>query len=433
MTRVSSNAISSLSLDNRMSHPPKAKAWLIWGMASFFYLYEMILRVSPSVMTHELMRDFDVCCTSLGVLVSFYYYAYVALQIPCGLIVDRIGTRKIITLSALLCAFGTYLFAESHSLITAQFGRFLIGAGSACAFISCLKVTVEWFTPHQFALVAGLTNMMGTLGGTFGGRPLATLVQNYGWRSTTLFLAVLGCFSALIAWIWIEDHPATSKHSATQQVKLWPGLRKIAVNPQIWLAAIAGGFMYLPISAFSELWAVPFLMCSYGINSELASTASIMLFVGMAAGGPFCAGLAKNLQNYVKVMRLSSLITALLFVAIAYAQWIPLSWMFVLLFMAGLTIGGQVLCFTCAKNHSSPEVSGTTMAFTNAVVMMSGVIFQPLLGLILDLAWDGKFSATGARLYSPLSYQISILAVPVCLFLSWYLLRWLQDGYQTEE
>ncbi len=95
-------------------------------------------------------------------------------------------------------------------------------------------------------------------------------------------------------------------------------------------------------------------------------------------------------------------------------------------------IGGQVLCFTCAKDHSTDEVSGTTIAFTNGLVMMSGVLFQPILGLILDLVWDGQLSSTGLRIYSHSCYQISILAVPVCLILSWFLLRSLKDTYSQD-
>jgi hypothetical protein len=132
-------------------------------------------------------------------------------------------------------------------------------------------------------------------------------------------------------------------------------------------------------------------------------------------------------------MRLSALSTAIIFFGISCAQHLPLSLMFGLLFTAGLTIGGQVLCFTCAKNNTTHEISGTTVAFTNAVVMMSGVIFQPLLGLLLDFAWDGNITATGIRIYSHQSYQIAMMAVPVCLFISWILLSWLRDGYSTEE
>ena len=438
MTLPNSNqqqtTISCSRTSIRITDSTPFKAWLVWLTASFFYLYEMVLRVSPSVMTQELMQDFQVSSTALGVLVSFYYFAYVLLQIPCGLIVDKFGTRKIVTLSALVCMIGTYLFAESQTLWLAQIGRFMIGAGSACAFISCLKVSAEWFRPHQFALVAGLSNMMGTLGSTFAGRPLATLVQTYGWRSTTLMLATAGFVVIILSWFCIQDSPHSSTNKEqNNSPKLWPSLQEVIKNKQIWLAASVGGLMYLPISAFSELWAVPFLMNTYQINSELASTANVMLFLGMALGGTIAAWLSKIYQNYVKVMRLSALMTALIFAGITCAQWLPLNVMFILLFLAGITIGGQVLCFTCAKNNTTHEISGTTVAFTNAVVMMGGVIFQPLLGLILDLAWDGKMAETGLRIYTGTNYQVAMLTVPICLFISWVMLSWLNDGYSTEE
>jgi MFS family permease len=247
-------------------------------------------------------------------------------------------------------------------------------------------------------------------------------------------LATAGIFVILMSWFCIQDSPnSLIKQKKDTSPKLWPSLQTVITNRQIWLAAVVGGFMYLPISAFSELWGIPFLMNTYQINCELASTANVMLFLGMAVGGPVAAWLAKICQNYVKVMRLSALSTAVLFAAIACAQWLPLNLMFVLLFLAGVTIGGQVLCFTCAKNNTTHEISGTTVAFTNAIVMMSGVIFQPLLGLILDMAWDGKITEAGLRIYTESNYQVAILAVPICLFASWVILSWLNDSYSTEE
>jgi len=436
MNTVSPKSLSKsdLEIPNSGASSP-FKAWFIWGIAGVFYLYEMILRVSPSVMAHELMSDFGVTSTALGVLASFYYYSYVPLQIPCGLIVDKLGPRKIITFSTILCVFGTFLFSESPDLTTAQIGRFLIGAGSSCAFISCLKITAEWFKPSQFALIAGLTNMMGTLGATFGGRPLAMLVRATSWREALFMAALAGVPVAILSWLWIEDHP---RHGEEKQpdgepsLKLGKSLKIITQNKQIWLAGILGGFMYLPISAFTELWAVPFLMNTYKINSELASTASIMLAIGMAIGGPVAAWGTRRLKSYVKVMRLSALLTGLLFIAITYGEFLNLPLMFTLLFLAGVTIGGQVLCFTCAKDNSTHEVSGTTIAFTNALVMMSGVVFQPILGLILDAVWDGQVSEAGLRVYSHSCYQVAIMAVPACLILSWFLLRFLKDTYNQD-
>jgi sugar phosphate permease len=443
MTVSSSEDALSLSESLRSTENVDVKpssvlhAWVIWGIAGIFYLYEMVLRVSPSVMTQELIQDFGVTSTALGVLSSFYYYSYVLLQIPCGFFVDKLGPRKIITFSAALCVFGTFLFSQSHGLVAAQIGRFLIGAGSSCAFISCLKITSVWFNPAQFALIAGLTNMMGTLGATFGGRPLAMLVNSIGWRQAVFVTALMGIPVVLISWLWIKDKPtrhSIPRHSENQDnpLSIKASLRIIIQNRQIWLVGIVGGFMYLPISAFTELWAVPFLISSYGVNNEIASTASIMLTIGMALGSPVAAWATDYMKSYVKVMRASALFAGVFFVAISFAQYLSLPVMFVLLFLAGLMIGGQVLCFTCAKDYSTSEVSGITIAFTNALVMMSGVIFQPILGLILDFVWDGQLSETGVRVYSYACYQISILAVPACLILSWFLLRFLKDTYNQD-
>jgi MFS family permease len=413
-----------------------SRAWIIWSIAGLFYLYEMILRVSPSVMTYELMRDFQVSSVTLGVLSSFYYYAYVIFQIPCGLFLDKLGPRKIVTFSALLCVIGALLFARSSCLLSAQIGRFLIGAGSACAFISCLKITAEWFKPTQFALIAGLTNMMGTLGAAFGARPLAILVNLFGWRQTIFLMALAGIPVAFSAWFFIKDHSSMQReinqmHSPKSSIKFGQNLKIIIGNKQIWLAGVIGGFMYLPISAFTELWAIPFLMSSYEINNELASSMSVMLIMGMAIGSPLAAWKAENLRSYKKIIKQSIIISSLLFTAIIFARAYNPIIMFILLFLIGLVIGAQVLCFTCAKLNSDHKINGTTMAFTNALVMMSGVVFQPALGWILDCFWDGNISETGVRIYSHACYQISILALPMCLAFSFFLLNFLNDPYNT--
>ena len=385
-------------------------------------------------MTHDLMRDFGVNSASLGVLSSFYYYSYVALQIPCGMIVDKIGIRRIVTLSALLCVAGTFLFADSQSLVLAKLGRFMIGAGSACAFISCLKVTVEWFSPMRFALVAGLTNMMGTFGGICAGRPLALFVNQLGWRQASFWLAVIGVIVAVIAWIWLKDHPENESNKEQHAEKPFlEGLRSLLNNKQVWLAGIVGGLMYLPITAFAELWGVPFLMHAYNINNADASSASVMIFIGMAIGGPVAAIMLTHLKSIVRTMQISALASGVAFIGIAYTTIFPFWVSFALMFLAGLFIGGQVLCFTLARNNSAADISGTAIGFTNGLVMMSGIIFQPLLGHILDIFWDGAITDYSVPIYSTHAYQMSILTIPVCLLIGAFVLRFVKETYASTD
>jgi MFS family permease len=404
-------------------------AWIIWTCASAFYLYECILRVSPSVMTQGLMHDFSVTSTALGILSSFYYYSYTPLQIPCGAMVDYLGTRKILTISCAICTLGAYIFAQSDILFYAQVGRFLVGAGSACAFISCLKVASEWFSPAKFAVMTGLTTMMGTLGGTFGGPPLAWMVNTGGWRQATLILALAGVVMTLFTWLTIRDCPAGGKVHHIHEMPLKKSLKFLVFNPQVWMIAIYGCLMWLPIAAFAELWGVPYLMQTYNIDSEFASLATVMIFVGFAIGSPLAAWISEKYKSRLYAMKLSALGLLVIFSAIVFGPKVPLSLMFILLFLAGVCNGGQVLSFACIKEITSKRISGTAIGFTNAIVMMSGVIFQPLLGEILDWGWDGQLGIDGVRLYSELAYQTAIIVIPVGVASSWLLLYFVKETH----
>ncbi len=427
----SMSCYESESILERGDKKGSMKAWVILGCAWLFYLYEYILRVSPSVMTNELMLHFGVTSTALGVLVSFYYFSYVALQIPCGVIVDSLGPRKVITFSALLCVVGSAFFAQSETLVMAQIGRFLIGAGSACAYLSCAKVGAEWFAPQKFAVIAGMTMMMGTLGGTFGGSPFALLVNGMGWRGAMTFASFVGVGVATAAWFIVRDYPQQTQSLMENQEHppLLEGIKIVASNPQNWLIGIYGCMMYLPLSAFAELWGVPFLMKAYGINNELASRGTIMVFLGMAVGSPLGAWLSNALESRKKVMSWSALGTLVSFAMVFYVPNIPLNVMFALLFTGGTLCGGQILYFAAANEINPVHNSGTTIGFINCLVMVSGVIFQPLLGWLLDLAWDGQMSVDGTPLYTLGTYQYAFSAVIFALFLSWFIIQYVRETY----
>lgn len=426
-------------IDKAQTPPVSASslAWTIWACAALFYLYEYALRVSPSVMTHELMRDFNVSSTALGVLASFYYYAYVPLQIPCGMIVDRLGARRVVTCSALICTIASYSFATSQNLFLAEISRFMMGAGSACAYLSCAKISADWFPREKFALLAGITMMMGTLGGTFGGLPFASLVNAVGWRTSMLISSAVGLAVTIAAWIIIRDKKSSmvneKSSSSSENSSLMAGLKIIATTPQAWLIGIYGGLMYVPLSAFAELWGVPYLMHAYQINNETASIASAMIFIGMALGCPFGALLSNKLKSRIKVMSWSAMLTLATFIIAIYVPNLPLTATFILLFITGLFCGGQILYFAAAKETMPLAHSATAIGFTNALIMVSGVIFQPLLGLILDLCHDGQLAADGTRIYNMQAYQVALTAVPVCLLCAWIVLKFIRETYTEEE
>ena len=89
-----------------MMHPPARLAWAIWGLGSLVYLAAFFQRVAPAVMTEQLMAEFALGGAALGNLSAFYFYAYVAMQIPTGLLADRWGPRKLLASGTAVATLG---------------------------------------------------------------------------------------------------------------------------------------------------------------------------------------------------------------------------------------------------------------------------------------------------------------------------------------
>ncbi|MDR1333058.1 MAG: MFS transporter [Holosporales bacterium] len=410
------------------------RSWAAWIVATMFYLYELILRVAPSVMTEGLTESFGTTSTTLGVLVSCYYYSYTILQLPCGIMLDKLGPRNLIGLSALLCVSGTAAVSWANDIGTAQIGRFVIGAGSACAFIGCLQIIADMFPKGYFVILAGITNMMGTVGGLLGGYPVATSVNSIGWRSTMHNLAWLGVIITVLAFIFIPNARGRNQGSTstnTRERSFITDIASLIKNGQVVLSSIISGFMYLAISAFAELWVVPFFMVKYGINNERASWAAASVFAGVAIGSIIIALQARKLRSYVRVIRGYSLGTAILFFCLILIT--PQFYQALLcVFGIGFMTGAQVINFTCAKNNTSPEIAGTTVAFANCIVMLIGSIFQPTVGIILDRFWNNTIGEGGVRVYDIACYNKALLVIPAFMIVACIMSCFLKETIHLE-
>src|SRR3989344_3896364 len=111
--------------------------WIVWSLGALFFFYKYLLQVSPSVMSKELMQTFSLTGAGLGNLAACFFYAYLFMQIPVGLLLDRYGPRLIMTFSILVCSIGVFIFAHANSIFIASISRAMMGFGAAFAAVSC--------------------------------------------------------------------------------------------------------------------------------------------------------------------------------------------------------------------------------------------------------------------------------------------------------
>lgn len=234
---------------------PRYLPYLICVLASMFYLYEFVLQVSPSVMTSQLMHDFGIGAAGVSFISAFYYYAYTPMQLPAGLLYDRFGPRRVLTVAILICTAGAFFFCGTTSVAMASAGRFMMGIGSAFSFIGALMLVARWFPPQYFALIAGLVQLMSSIGAISGQIPVAAAVNNFGWRHTLLWVAVAGLLLAAFVWLVVKDHPPGSKKMMIHKKGEFQRLGVVLGRVQTWFVAIYSFAAWGPVVVFAALWA----------------------------------------------------------------------------------------------------------------------------------------------------------------------------------
>ena len=382
---------------------------LAWATGAMFFFYAWVLRVAPSVMVEELMRDFAVGAAVLGHLSAAYFYGYAGMQIPAGLLLDRFGPRRLMTVAALVCAGGCVLFATGNSLAMVTAGRFLIGASAAFSLVGAMAVAGQWFPANRFAIFSGLAMAMGMAGGVFGQAPLRLAIEASDWRTATLLLAAGGAILAVAAWATVRD----KWHGTGGMAVALSGLGKVMRHRQTLLIALTGLGTSAPLLAFAGLWGVPFLETAYGLSRTSAAGVTSAFFAGWGVGAPLFGWLSDRIGR-----RRDPLLIALAFktVALAALIYVP-GWSLVVLialsFLVGLFGSAQILCFALVRENHAPALSGTAIGFLNAVVTGAGALFQPLVGVLLDLAWTGEI-ASGARVYQAEAYRIAFASLIAC-------------------
>lgn len=398
-----------------MNPPPVRLAWTVWGLGALFYLFAFYQRVAPAVMTDRLMADFAIGGAALGNLSAFYFYAYVAMQIPTGVMADRFGPRRVLAAGAAIAAVGSLLFAYAPGFGWAGIGRLLVGASVAVAFVSTLKLASHWFQPQQYALASGMALFFGVAGGVMAGVPLRLMVEAFGWR---MVMGSAGVFALLLCaaiWLLVRDDPAergfrshrqgpastTEGHS--DRTPILVGLVEVLGYRNIWLLMLAPIGFSGAVLTFGGLWGVPWLRQVHGLDAKSAAAVTSTLLAAWALGGPLLGSWSERLGRRKPLY----LITG----AIACAGWamaifLPLPlWLLVPLLIAiGFASGNIIIGFAWAKESLPLRLMGTASGVVNMGPLMGGMFLQPGVGWMLDRGWAGA-SANGARLYDAAVWQ----------------------------
>jgi sugar phosphate permease len=389
----------------------------MWGLGAALYFIGFYQRVAPAVITAELTQAFGLTAAALGNLSAFYFYSYVAMQIPTGLLADRFGPRALLSFGAAIAGVGTAVFAVAADTWTANLGRLLIGGSVGVAFVSMLKLASHWMPPRRFALVSAAALVVGVAGAVFAGAPLRLLVDQFGWRGIMWVSAAATLLLGVVTWLMVRDDPTargyksyaghtdvTPGASSQPQKGVFAGLKEAFANRNVVLLFFIAGAPSSIILTFAGLWGVPFLTTHYGLSAANAAGLCSIMMVAWA-GGCLSYGALSDRIGRRKPLYVGGLaITLALWVMLIYIPGLPYAWLVALMLAIGFFGSCFILSFVFAKESCPVRLAGTVTGIANMGVIQGPMTMQPLVGLILDRSWSGT-AIGGKRVFELAAYQ----------------------------
>jgi MFS family permease len=395
-------------------------AIICWFLALLFALMQFDLQMIQGFFTSELSQEFNLNHVGIANLSSAFFYAYLALQIPAGLLFIRYPLRYILTISSLLTALGCFVFAQAESIQIAYLGRIMMGAGCAFAYVGLLVVINQLFPAKYFPFLLGLSEFLSISGAGIMENGFAILTHDYGWRHTLVFSSIIMLLLGLCYYFLFAKLRHQSHYIEESKTSIFTKIRQVLSNKPILLACIFGFGIFAISSGLATLWAVPLLKSAYpfvyNTTNPAATAASIaqMILIGIGVGSVLIGWLSTRfkLANIMLICGIITLAIMIYMILIMIETKLTIALLF---FLIGMTCSAYILSFSIAQKYARPGNEALAIAITNLVIVSGNIILQPLIGWLLDWHSIAVNGAVQALTVSDFNFALWVLPVVFAL------------------
>jgi len=397
--------------------PSARRAYVVWGAAVLAYVVAVLDRSSLGVAGLEAGERFGASAAVLAAFVVVQLVVYATLQLPVGLMIDRLGPRRLIAAGAVLMALGQFTLAVATTTGLAVGARALVGAGDALTFVSVARLVPAWFPSSRVPLLTQLTGILGQLGQVLSAVPLVLVLHGSGWRTAFGSTAILGSVMAVVVLVLVRDAPGTGARGpvrTTPRAGLAPApsrLRATVREPGTWLGYWTHFLTPFSSMAIILLWGFPFLVSGQGCTTAEAGALFTANVLSAIVAGPLIGELTARHPAW----RLRFVVGVAVSTAAAWAFVLvpsgPRPLWALTVFMVVIAVGGptSLVGFDFARSHNPPERLGTATGLVNAGGFVATLATMLGVGLVLDAIGPGprgEYSLDAYRL------ALSVVAVP---------------------
>jgi len=392
----------------------------VWGVGVAAYTVGVLQRTSLGVAGLDAAERFEISAAVLGTFAVVQLLVYAGMQVPVGVMLDRVGPRTMIATGAAVMAVGQVALAVAHSFPAAILARILVGAGDAMMFISVLRLIASWFPARQVPVITQVTGLVGQSGQILSAIPLVALLHGPGWTPAFLSAASLSVLTSVAALAAIKDSP--DGRASDDVSPSWAQVRHDLVeawqHPGTRLGLWTHFTTQFSGTVFLLLWGYPFLIAGEGLTRQSAGALFTILTLSGMVAGPVIGVLVSRhplRRSWLVLGIIGSTMTVWTVVLLlpGPAPW----WLLLLLVLVLSSCGpGSLIGFDYARTFNPPHRFGTATGIVNVGGFVAALLVILLVGIVLDLVGQGEtYTLSGFR--AALSVQYLVWAVGLVGFL----------------
>jgi MFS family permease len=373
--------------------PPRA--WAVWAVGLTAYVVAVFSRASLGVAGVQAQERFEAGASVLSLFLVLQLVVYAGLQVPVGVALDRLGSRRLLLAGALTMALGQLTLALATDVPAAVLARVLVGAGDAMTFISVLRVVSLWFPGRVVPVMTQLTGILGQAGQVLAAFPLVALLGAFSWTATFAGAAAVGVLVALLVAVALRDAPPTTVLAppaglAEVRGNLLAAWREPGTRIGLWTHTVT----QFSGTVFGLLWGYPFLVLGQGLSpGTAAGLLTLLVLVGMLVG-PLLGSLVGRwpFRRSVLVFAVVGVTAVVWTVVLLWPGPAPLPLLVLLVLVLGANGPASMIGFDYARTENPAGRLGSATGVVNVGGFVASLLTALGIGVVLDLLTPGALT-----------------------------------------
>ncbi|WP_188499046.1 MFS transporter [Pullulanibacillus pueri] len=372
--------------------------WIVFASVLFTYCVIVSQRTAPGLITDQLMKEFSVSASTIGLLASIQFLAYAGLQVPIGVLSDRFGPNFFLVFGTLLNGIGTVIYSLSPNEAIMMMARLLVGIGDATIWVNLVLILSQWFKAQEFVSLLGFAGMSGSGGFLLATVPFSAWIALSGWRMPFFIVGIILCLCGILLYFILIRLPKNIIKEPPQPVKVSSSkteykrektlklLLRIFSERQAWATFLCHFGLVGTYVGFIGSWAIPYGMHMYHMTRSSASQLVMIGLIGAIIGAPlmsWCSSRLGMIKRPYMIIHLLAFLSWLAFFILNGKP--PMAFLIVLFLLIGFGNGGSALTFAAVRKSFDLKEVGVVSGFANMGGFLSAVLLPSFFGKILDI------------------------------------------------